>query len=134
MKRLSWLALAIVLTACSEVAKTENQLRARDAAMEAVTAKMIVTREDAVPGHSEYVMLGEVRGHCEDNPEADDVVLGDDLEEAAYRKYGAQVDAILDASAFYNNDDYSPEFEPGKAEGHFECQGTAVHFSDGKQP
>ena len=132
MKRLSLIVLAIFMTACGEVAKEEAAVRTRDAAMDAATTKMIVTRASNVAGHSQYVTLGKVRGHCLQDPEANDVIpSGDNLRQGAYRKYGNQVDAIVDASAVHINDDYTPE-APGTASGHFECEGTAVHFADSK--
>ena len=133
MKKLLLIVLAIVMTACAEVAKTENAVRARDAAMDAATAKMIVTRGTDVPGHPNYVKLGKAHGHCLQNPEANDVIpAGDNLREAAYRQYGSQADAIVNASAYFVNDDYSPaQQQPVSQQGHFECEGTAVHFAGG---
>jgi hypothetical protein len=133
VKRLSLLILAIIIIACGEAAKTEDSVRARDAAMDAATSKMIVTQGNDLPSHSPYVTLGKVRGHCLENPEANDIIAtGDDLRQAAYRKFGGRVDAIVDAGAFHINDDYTPEAPPGSDVGHFECEGIAVHFADGK--
>jgi hypothetical protein len=39
----------------------------------------------------------------------------------------------MDAGVFHVNDDYTPVAPPGSTLGHFECEGTAIHFTDGKQ-
>jgi hypothetical protein len=123
------LILAVVVGGCGQA---ETAIRTRDAAMESATAKMIVTRGTDISGHPQFVELGKVRGHCLQDPEANDTVPnGDNLREAAYRKYGSQVDAIVGANAFHVNDDYTPVTDPGTASGHFECEGTAVHFPSG---
>jgi hypothetical protein len=128
MKKLAILILAIAVAGCGQA---ETAIRTRDANLEAATAKMIVTRGKDIPGHPQYVELGKVRGHCLQDPEANDVIpSGDNLREAAYRKYGAQVDAIVDAVATHINDDYSPVAPPGSSAGHYECEGTAVHFAN----
>jgi len=129
MKTMSLLLVAMVITACSEAAKPP-----REAAMEAATARMFIASGDSVPGDPQYVTLGKVRAHCMENPEAsyitatDIIADGDDLQQAAYRKYGSQVDAIVDANIFHvsNYKQRSPLFYD---EGHFECGGTAVHFN-----
>ena len=132
MKKLVLIVLAIIMTACGEAAKVEQDAQARDAAMDAATAKMIVVRGHDIPDHPQYVTLGKVRGHCMQNPEANDTIPnGDNLRQAAYRRYGAQVDGIVDATAFFVNDDYTPVSQPGSSQGHFECEGNAVHFSAG---
>jgi len=128
MKTMSLLLVAMVITACSEAAKPP-----REAAMEAATARMFIASGDSVPGDPQYVTLGKVRAHCMENPEAsyitatDIIADGDDLQQAAYRKYGSQVDAIVDANIFHvsNYKQRSPLFYD---EGHFECEGIAVHF------
>ena len=130
MKKLVLLVFVLAMVACGEAANVENKVEARDAAMDAATAKMIVTRGNSVAGHAQYTSLGKVHGHCMADPEADDIIAtGDNLRQAAYRKYGAQVDAIVDASAYHVNDDFSPVAASTGGVGHFECDGTAVHFS-----
>jgi hypothetical protein len=125
------LFVAVAIAACGQVVQTHNAIHQRDAAMEAASAKMIVTESSSVAGHSQFQSLGKVRGHCLTNNNANDVIAsGDNLKEAAYRKYGAQVDAIVDATAFHVNDDYSPETPPDTQDGHYECEGTAIRFSE----
>jgi hypothetical protein len=131
MKRLSLLILAIAMMACGEAAKVENAAQARDAGMDAATAKMIVTRGDNVPGHAQVVTLGKVQGRCGVNPEANEVIpSGDNLRQAAYRKYGNQVDAIVNSSSVQINNEIIKDPDSTSAS-YTECSGTAVHFSDG---
>ena len=133
MKRLWLLGLAIMLMACGEAAKVEHSVQARDDAMNAATAKMIVTTGTDIPGHSDYVKLGKAHGYCRQNPDSDDTIPnGDNLRQAAYRAYGSQADAIIGANSYFVNDDYTPVSQPGSAQGHFECEGIAVHFPDAK--
>ena len=133
MKTMSLLLVAIVITGCSEAAKPP-----RDAAMEAATARMSIASGDNVPGNPQYVTLGKVRAHCMENPQAsyitatDIIADGDDLQQAAYRKYGSQVDAIVDANIFHVSN-YKQRYPLFYDEGHFECEGTAVHFRESKQ-
>jgi hypothetical protein len=125
------LAMATMLIACGQVVEAHNAIHARDAAMEAATAKMIVTQGNDIAGHSQYLALGKVRGHCLTGAQADDIIAsGDNLKEAAYRKYGSSVNALVDASAVHINDDYTPEAPPDSTVGHYDCEGTAVHFTD----
>ncbi len=136
MKRLGLICLVVAVASCGEAAKVENAAKARDAAMDTATERMVVVRGHDVPGHPQYVELGKVRGNCLANPEANDIIpSGDNLRQAAYRKYGPQVDGIVNASAFFVNDDYSTASasQPGSTQGHMECQGTAVRFSKGMQ-
>jgi hypothetical protein len=130
VKKLLLLALALVVVGCGEAAKVENTAQTRDASMDAATAKMIVTRGDTVPGHSQVVTLGKVQGRCTANPEADEVIpSGDNLRQAAYRKYGTQVDAIVNASSVEIHNQLI--VDPGSSSASYsECSGTAVHFAD----
>ncbi len=129
MKKLLLLLLTLVIAGCAAAAKTENAASARDAAMDAATARMVVTRGNDVPGHPQYVTLGKVQGRCTQNPEANDIIpSGDNLRQAAYRKYGTQVDAIVGASSVHISNQLITD--PGTTEGYFECEGTAVHFPE----
>ena len=122
MKTLSLLLIAIVMTACGEAV-----------AMEAPTSRIVITSGDSIPGHSQFVILGKVRAHCMENLKtshvtAADVIADGNLQWAAYRAYGSQVDAIVEANVFYVRHPtlVNPLFD---AEGHFECEGTAIHFN-----
>ncbi len=132
MKRLMLVALVVVMAACGEAAKVEQAAQARDANMGAATAKMIVVRGHDIPDHPNYVTLGKVHGFCGNDPQANDIIpSGDNLRQAAYRKYGAQVDGIIDATGFFVSNDDTLASSPGGHEGHFECEGNAVHFANG---
>ena len=58
MKLLLTSLLAVALTACAQVAKREQTVRARDAAMQAAAQRMIVTRQHTLPTHPKYTVLG----------------------------------------------------------------------------
>jgi hypothetical protein len=128
MKKMSLLLVAITIAGCSEAAKPP-----RDAAMDASTARMVIASGDNVPGSPQYVTLGKVRAHCMENPQASYVtatdIIGDsdDLQQAAYREYGSQVDAVVDANIFHVSN-YKQAYPLLYDEGHFECEGNAVHF------
>jgi hypothetical protein len=122
MKTLSLLLMAIVITACSEAV-----------AMEAPTSRIVITSGDSIAGHSQFVILGKVRAHCMENPKDSDITAADviadgNLQRSAYRAYGSQVDAIVQANVFYvsHRTLVNPLFD---AEGHLECEGTAIHFT-----
>jgi hypothetical protein len=57
------------------------------------------------------------------------VIHGDGLRAAAYRKYGDQVNAIVNTSVWFVSDDDYGAYEPYDEGGYFECAGTAVHFT-----
>jgi hypothetical protein len=126
MRNQSWLLVAIVITACSEAV-----------AMDAPTLRIVITSEDSIPGHSQFVILGKVRAPCMGNSRsshvtAADVIADGALQRSAYRAYGSQVDAIVEANLLYVSHPtlVNPLFD---AEGHFECEGTAIHFT-GESP
>jgi hypothetical protein len=130
MKKLSLLILGILITACAETAKP-----AHDPEIEASSARMIITSADTVLGHSQYLTLGRVQAKCAENPAAGHLTASEIIAEAnglklaAYRTYGSQVDAIVDADVSYVIDDgqWYPLFDK---EGHLECEGTAVRFQE----
>jgi len=130
MQKLSFLVLGILITACAETAKPEQQ-----PALETFSARMTVTAADTVAGHSRYVALGRVQARCAENPAtghltASDIIAdANGLKQAAYRTYGSQVDAIVDADMSYVID-YGWRHPLFDKEGHLECQGTAVHFQE----
>ena len=130
MKKLSLLVLGILITACAEAAKP-----APHPATEASSRRMMITNADTVPGHSQFLTLGEVQAKCMENPAvgyltANDVIAdANGLKQAAYRTYRSQVDAIVDADIFYVID-YGQRYPLFDKEGHFECEGTAIHFQE----
>jgi len=96
---------------------------------------MIITSADTVPRHAQYLALGSVRAKCMENPAAGHLTAADiiadanGLKEAAYRPYGSQVDAIVDADVSYAIEpgEWHPLFDH---QGHLECQGNAIHFQE----
>jgi hypothetical protein len=131
MLRLLVLAAAVAVAGCADVSRDAAKIDARNAAMSAAVRKIVVVPGTAVPGHSRYSELGAVQGYCERTPKGDQQLMpGDNLRQAAYRKFGARVDAIINTQAwFVIGPAASSEMEPGNSEGHFECAGTAVSFT-----
>ncbi len=132
VKKLVLLGLMLAIAGCGSVAKKEEAaIRTRDAAMETAAQKMIVTRETSVDGHPKFTELGSVQGRCGNDPTGHETFPEDNLREAAYRKYGDQVNAITNAYGwFVLGNSASAVSEPGSNQGHFECSGTAIHFAE----
>lgn len=130
MRKLVLVGLILALAGCSSVKKEENTMRARDAAMDAAASKLIVTRETKVDGHPNFTALGPVEGRCGNDPTGQDTFAEENLREAAVRKYGDQVNGIINAYGwFVVGNAASAVSEPGSSQGHFECSGTAVRFA-----
>jgi hypothetical protein len=132
MIRILLLAAAVAFAGCAEVKQDAVSIDARNAAMNQAVRKIVVVPGADVPGHSSYTQLGAVQGYCERTPRGDQQIIpGDNLRQAAYRKYGPRVDAIVDTQAwFVISPQASAVMEPGNSEGHFECAGTAVSFAE----
>jgi hypothetical protein len=132
MIRIVLFAAALAVAGCAGVKHDAAALDARNAAMSQAVRKIIVVHGAAVPGHSSYTQLGAVQGYCERTPRGDQQIIpGDNLRQAVFRKYGARVDAIVNTQAwFVISPQASAVMEPGSSEGHFECAGTAVSFAD----
>jgi hypothetical protein len=127
-------AAMLALAGCGEVKHEEAKIQARDDAMNAATKRIIVVAGTDVPGHPTYTTLGAVQGYCERKPNGDDqVIAGDSMKQAAYRKYGVRADAIIHANAWFVPEGgmTSGVYEPYTSYGHFECSGTAVSFGTG---
>lgn len=128
------LVLAIVTIAiggCSGVEQDVTHLQQEQDAISAATRKIKVVHGADVKGNPQYAALGRAEGYCFNLPNSTDgqVVHGDGLKAAAYRKYGDQVDAIVNTSVWFVADDNYGAFEPFTEGGYFECAGTAVHFT-----
>ena len=135
--RLVLLLVAVVaLGGCSTVDKDVAHLQQEQDAISAATKKIQVVHGATVKGHPQYTALGRAEGYCFNLPNSTggQVIHGDGLRAAAYRKYGAQVDAIVNTSVWFVSDDSSPVFEPYTENGYFECSGTAVHFTEELAP
>jgi len=129
------LAIAIVLGGCAEEQHLDQdvtQLHEQQDALSAAIKKIRVVSKSTVKGHPQYTKLGAVQGYCFNTPNSTSgqVVHGDGLRAAAYRKYGDQVDAVVGTTIYFVADDASAVSEPYTEGGYFECVGTAVHFTD----
>ena len=134
MKKLLLLGLTLAIAGCGPVKKEEAKIQTHDAAMEAATQKIIVTRSTSVDGHPKVTDLGPVEGRCANDPTGQETFPEDNLREAAYRKYGDQVNAIVNTSVWFVSDDDYGAYEPYTEGGYFECAGTAVHFTGEPAP
>ena len=128
------LAIAVGLGACGETKQLDQdvqQLHQEQDALSASIKKIQVYSRPIPKGHPEFTKLGPVEGYCFNIPNSTSgqVVHGDSLKAAAYRKYGDQVDAIVGTTISFVADDAAPIFEPYTENGYFECAGTAVHFN-----
>jgi hypothetical protein len=131
LKKLLLLGLTLAIAGCGPVKKEEAKIQTHDAAMEAATQKIIVTRSTSVDGHPKVTDLGPVEGRCGNDPTGQETFPEDNLREAAYRKYGDQVSAITNAYGWFVVGNAASEVsEPGSSQGHFECSGTAIHFAE----
>jgi hypothetical protein len=133
----------IALTGCSDVQHEEHHID-RDAAhlqqqqdaISAAVKKIKVVSGATVKGHPQYTTLGRAEGYCFNKPNSTGgaLVHGDGLKTAAYRKYGDQVDAIVNTSVWFVEDDNYGALEPFTESGYLECAGTAVHFTGESAP
>ena len=135
--RLFCLAVALVaLAGCTAVDQDVAHLQQQQDAISAATKKIQVVHGATVKGHPQYVSLGQTQGYCFNIPNSTggQVIHGDGLRAAAYRKYGDQVDAIVNTTVWFVADDSYDAFEPYTENGYFECAGTAVHFTGESAP
>ena len=132
VKKLVLIGLMLAIAGCGPVAKKgEAAIRARDAAMDAAANKLIVTRETKVDGHPKFTELGPVQGRCGNDPTGQETFPEENLREAAVRKYGDRVNAIVNAYGYFVvGNAASAVSEPGSSQGHFECNGTAIQFAE----
>jgi hypothetical protein len=126
----------VALSGCSSIKQDVSQLQQEQDAISAAIKKIKVVPGANVKGNPQYTALGRVEGYCFNQPNSTgrQVVHGDGLKAAAYRKYDGQVDAIVNTSVWFVSDDSSPVYEPYTENGYFECSGTAVHFTDEPAP
>jgi len=90
--------------------------------MDAAVKRIVEVPGPTIPGHPNYTVLGPVSGYCEGSPEGNqEIIAGDSVKEAAVRKYGNRVDAIINSNAAY--------VATGGGTGYRECMGTAVSFA-----
>jgi hypothetical protein len=127
------LATVMLLFArCSSVDQDITHMQQEQDALSAAIKKIQVVHGADVKGHPHHRELGRAEGYCFNQPNSTggQVVHGDGLRAAAYRKYGDQVNAIVNTSVWFVSDDSYGAFEPYTENGYFECAGTAVQFID----
>jgi len=126
----------LALGGCSSVDQDVSHLQQEQDAISAGIKKIQVVHGANVKGHPQYTTLGRAEGYCFNRPNSTGgaVVHGDGLRAAAYRKYGDQVNAIVNTSVWFVEDDDYGAFEPYTQGGYFECAGTAVHFTGESAP
>src|SRR6266849_6072823 len=117
-----FLAAAVVAFAgCSGVQQEEQSLHQdvvnlhqEQDAISAAIKKIKVVSGANVKGNPQYTALGRTQGYCFNLPNSTggQVIHGDGLRAAAYRKYGDQVDAIVNTNAWFVPDDAGAAFEP----------------------
>ncbi len=137
MKRLVFALAAIAMLGCQDVHQNEQsisqdvtRLQQQQEAISAAIKKIQVVSGASLRG-GDYDMLGPVEGYCFNLPNSTSgqVTHGDSLRAAAYRKYGNQVDAIVNTTIWFVPDDASAVYEPYTENGYFECGGIAVRFN-----
>jgi len=135
--RLVLLIVAVIaLGGCAGVEQDVSHLQQEQDAISAATKKIKVVHGANVKGNPQYTALGRAEGYCFNRPNSTggQVIHGDGLRAAAYRKYGDQVDAIVNTSVWFVSDDDYGAYEPYDEGGYFECAGTAVHFTTQPTP
>src|SRR5690242_744414 len=126
--KLAAIVMTICIAGCASVAPPRVQqraaeVRARSAAMDAATGRIVVVNGTQIEGHPNYTTLGPAGGYCEKTPQGDDqTISGDTMKESAVRKYGDRVDAIIQPTA-----QWVPISSGGV--GFWRCSGTAVSFA-----
>jgi len=135
VKKILLAVAAMAFIGCSDVQKVDQdvaKIQQQQDALSAAIKKIQVVGGPEVKGHPAYTTLGPAQGYCLNTPNSTggQVVHGDSLKAAAYRKYSDQVDAIVNTTIWFVADDSAPVFEPYTQNGYFECGGTAVHFTD----
>jgi uncharacterized protein YceK len=131
MRRLWFVLMMLAIAGCGAIRQESTKLKEENAATEAAVKRMVLEQGDQVPGHPKFTALGSVEGVCGRAPAYDDdsSSVSPGFKHAAYDKYGDKVDAIIKVDSwFVIGNEASAPGEPGNAEGHFQCRGTAVHF------
>ena len=131
MMRLAMLAtVTLLLAGCSSVDQDITHLQQQQDAISAAIKKIQVVHGPEVKGHPHYRALGRAEGFCFNLPNSTggQLVHGDGLRAAAYRRYGDQVNAIVNTSIWFVSDEAYGAYEPYTENGYFECGGTAVQF------
>ncbi len=126
------------LAGCGQAGSYRTDVEAADAARDAAIKRMIVVPGTSVGGHPNYVTLGPVQGRCEQSPPTrDKAIEGESLRQSAYRRYGAQVDAIVGLRWWFvtlESRRGAPYGARPLTRGYLECRGTAVSFVEQPAP
>ena len=131
MRLVLLIVATIALAGCAGVEQDVSNLQHEQDAISAAIKKIKVVHGPNVKSNPQYVVLGRTEGYCFNRPNSTggQVIHGDGLRAAAYRKYGDQVNAIVNTSVWFVSDDDYPALDPYDEGGYFECAGTAVHFT-----
>ncbi|MGH7864698.1 MAG: hypothetical protein ACREQB_06900 [Candidatus Binataceae bacterium] len=127
------MVVAMVMAGCALATDEAAEIQARNQAEQAALSTIVVTKGSEVNGRATYTRLGRVQGFCDRDIERQDhAVGGDSLRQAAYRRYGEQVKAIVETNAWFILDGAaSTVWATEGGGGHFECAGIAVTFEQG---
>jgi hypothetical protein len=135
--------LAAGLAGCAALSSSLKAEREAEEARRAALRRIVVVSGSTVPGRTSLVRLGRVQGWCDDDiARQESSVPSETLREAAYRRFGDEVGAIIEVNTWFVVDDTASAvwaIEGGG--GHWECSGEAVKFeaapadpmSDGSQ-
>jgi hypothetical protein len=131
MRLVLLIVATIALGGCAGVEQDVSHLQQEQDAISAAIKKIKVVHGANVKSNPQYVVLGRAEGYCFNRPNSTggQVIHGDGLRAAAYRKYGDQVNAIVNTSVWFVSDDDYAALDPYDEGGYFECAGTAVHFT-----
>ncbi len=136
MRLVLLIAATIALAGCASVDHDVSQLQQQQDAISAANKKIKVVHGANVKGNPQYTVLGRAEGYCFNRPDSTggQVIHGDGIRAAAYRKYGDQVNAIVNTTVWFVADDDYAAVDPYDEGGYFQCAGTAVHFTTQTTP
>lgn len=136
MRLVLLVVVAIALGGCAGVEQDVSQLQQQQDALSAAIKKIKVVHGANLKSNPQYTVLGHTEGYCFNRPNSTggQVIHGDGLRAAAYRKYGDQVNAIVNTTVWFVADDDYAAMDPYDEGGYFQCAGTAVHFTTPTTP
>jgi hypothetical protein len=136
MRLVLLIVATIALAGCAGVEQDVSNLQHEQDAISAAIKKIKVVHGANLKSNPQYTVLGRAEGNCLNLPNSTggQVVHGDGLRAAAYRKYGDQVNAIVNTTVWFVSDDDYAAVDPYDEGGYFECAGTAVHFTTPTTP
>jgi hypothetical protein len=136
MRLVLLIVAAIALGGCAGIQQDVSHLQQEQDAISAAIKKIKVVHGANVKSNPQYIVLGRTEGYCFNRPNSTggQVIHGDGLRAAAYRRYGDQVNAIVNTTVWFVADDDYAALDPYDEGGYFECAGTAVHFTTQMTP